>query len=107
MRNEKNKIRRSLSLLLLASFLITLCYTFGPSHASTERKTNIYSIYSVTAPTPVKETDPVVNMVLQLFLITSLFVLVINAYRPKSRKPLLISCFDRNHFYHHVTIHAP
>ena len=107
MRSEKNKISRFLSLLLLVSFLITLCCTFGPSQVSTDRKANIYSIYTVTALTPVKESDPAVKLVLQLFLITSLFVLLLNAYRPKSRKPLLVSCFDRNPFYRHVTIHAP
>lgn len=107
MRNKRNGARPALGLLLLASFLITLFCSFGPAKNSRDRNPHIYSFYSVTALAPVKETYPVVKIVLQLFLITSLFVLLRNAYKPKSRKPLLVSCFDRNHFYHHVTIHAP
>ena len=107
MKKERNRVRYAIGMLLLISFLITLCYSFGPGQTNPDRKAHIYSLYSVTATAPIKETDPAVKMVLQLFLITSLFIFLLNAFRPKSRKPLLVSCFDRNHFYHHITIHAP
>lgn len=107
MEKRSQNLRSYLSLALLVSFLITLNYSFGPDQSKRNQKSNIYSVYSVTSPTPVKDSDPVQKLTLQLFLISSLLILLIEVYRPKTRKALLASSKERNYFYENITINAP